>query len=71
MVKSSRKFEETDNPALTVCSTQGWKGREADPGKTGTGFIGACGSYADAEEALHCINNQSFNLSDMVMCCGW
>ena len=43
VVKSSKKFDETDNPALTVCSGQGWKGREVDPGKSGTGFEGACG----------------------------
>ena len=67
VVKSSKKFGETDNPALTVCSGQGWKDREVDPGTTGTGFKGACGSSTDAEEALNCIKNQSFNLSDLVI----
>ena len=63
-VKSSKIFEETDNPALTVCSGQGWKDREVDPGTTGTGFKGACGSSSDAEEALNCIKNKSFSLFD-------
>ena len=66
VVKSSKKFEETDTPALTVCPIQGWKGREADPGKSGMGFMGACGASADAEEAIDCINNKSCKLSDMV-----
>jgi hypothetical protein len=67
VVKSSKQFEETDNPALTVCPGQGWKGREVNPAKSGMGFKIMCGSSADAEEALRCINIKSFNLSDMVI----
>ena len=67
VVKSFKKFEESDNPALTVCPSQGWKDRKVDSGKSGTGFKRACGSSADSEKALNCIKNKSFDLSEMVI----
>ena len=69
VIESTKDYEETDHPAITVCANNGvfgWRqnGSNLENDKV---FQTICNSSTNAAEALECINKNTFNLSEMVI----
>ena len=58
-VKNFKNFEKSDNPALTICPTKGYKYH-------GKNFNIFCNNSENMEEVSDCINKNSFNISELV-----
>ena len=65
VIESFREFTNSDHPAITVCASNGLHGwRDGSIFKNP--FEELCSASTNAKEAYHCININTFNLSDLV-----
>ena len=69
VVESHKDYDETDHPAITVCGTNGVSGwRNYDSSlHHGTPFQTVCNLSTNAEEAVECVDKNTFNLTEMVV----
>ena len=69
VIKTSRRFEKEDNPAITVFPTVlnglGWKTNTTAPRNNVLGTI--CKYANTSTQAVDCIRNNTFDLSDMLI----